>query len=157
MCQYWDSITKEDLEFSVGTKPGSWEVKDPLMAGMEEEHFDPISKRHSFYAGGNRSSFYETTTSLDYNPRPASSHNYIGSNTRLPSQPYSHLNEARQSYGDVRKSAAMISTSRLSSAPTGMYDEFDNSHQYQPPSSRDRSKGRPHNRVISSEAAYERY
>ena len=28
--QYWDSITKEDLEFSVGTKQGSWEVKELL-------------------------------------------------------------------------------------------------------------------------------
>jgi hypothetical protein len=26
--QYWDSITKEDLEFSVGTKPNNWEVKE---------------------------------------------------------------------------------------------------------------------------------
>lgn len=29
--QYWDSITKEDLEFSVGTKLNNWEVKEPLM------------------------------------------------------------------------------------------------------------------------------
>ena len=28
--QYWDSITKEDLEFSVGIKPNTWEVKEPL-------------------------------------------------------------------------------------------------------------------------------
>ena len=28
--QYWDSITKEDLEFSVGTKPNNWEVKELL-------------------------------------------------------------------------------------------------------------------------------
>lgn len=28
--QYWDSITKEDLEFSVGTRMNNWEVKDPL-------------------------------------------------------------------------------------------------------------------------------
>ena len=27
---YWDSITKEDLEFSVGTKQGNWEVKELL-------------------------------------------------------------------------------------------------------------------------------
>jgi hypothetical protein len=32
--QYWDSITKEDLEFSVGTKMNNWEVKDLL---TEEE------------------------------------------------------------------------------------------------------------------------
>lgn len=29
--KYWDSITKEDLEFSVGSKQTAWEVKDPLM------------------------------------------------------------------------------------------------------------------------------
>lgn len=28
--QYWDSITKEDLEFSVGTKQGNWELKELL-------------------------------------------------------------------------------------------------------------------------------
>lgn len=28
--QYWDSITKEDLEFSVGTKVNNWEVKELL-------------------------------------------------------------------------------------------------------------------------------
>jgi len=28
--KYWDSITKEDLEFSVGTKQNNWEVKDLL-------------------------------------------------------------------------------------------------------------------------------
>jgi len=29
--KYWDSITKEDLEFSVGSKASVWEVKDPLL------------------------------------------------------------------------------------------------------------------------------
>lgn len=29
--KYWDSITKEDLEFSVGSKISVWEVKDPLL------------------------------------------------------------------------------------------------------------------------------
>lgn len=29
--KYWDSITKEDLEFSVGSKSAAWEVKDPLL------------------------------------------------------------------------------------------------------------------------------
>ncbi|KAH9891166.1 chitin synthase III catalytic subunit [Cubamyces lactineus] len=31
--KYWDSITREDLEFSVGSKATVWEVKDPLLAG----------------------------------------------------------------------------------------------------------------------------
>jgi hypothetical protein len=34
--KYWDSITKEDLEFSVGSKAAVWEVKDPLLAGGRE-------------------------------------------------------------------------------------------------------------------------
>ncbi|CAD6572105.1 MAG: Chitin synthase, class 7 [Tremellales sp. Tagirdzhanova-0007] len=33
---YWDSITKEDLEFSVGSKQAVWEVKDPLLAANPE-------------------------------------------------------------------------------------------------------------------------
>lgn len=28
--QFWDYITKEDLEFSVGIKPNNWEVKELL-------------------------------------------------------------------------------------------------------------------------------
>lgn len=28
--QYWDSITREDLEFSVGTRMNNWEVKELL-------------------------------------------------------------------------------------------------------------------------------
>lgn len=28
--KYWDSITKEDLEFSVGSKQNVWEVKELL-------------------------------------------------------------------------------------------------------------------------------
>jgi len=31
--KYWDSITREDLEFSVGSKAAVWEVKDPLLTG----------------------------------------------------------------------------------------------------------------------------
>lgn len=33
--QYWDSITREDLEFSVGTKQNNWEVKELI---PEEDH-----------------------------------------------------------------------------------------------------------------------
>lgn len=33
--KYWDSITKEDLEFSVGTKVNTWEVKG-LLPGEDE-------------------------------------------------------------------------------------------------------------------------
>lgn len=34
--KYWDSITREDLEFSVGTKQGNWEVKELLPEGEEK-------------------------------------------------------------------------------------------------------------------------
>jgi hypothetical protein len=34
--KYWDSITKEDLEFSVGSKVAVWEIKDPLLAPNPE-------------------------------------------------------------------------------------------------------------------------
>jgi hypothetical protein len=40
--KYYDSLTKEDLEFSVGSKQNVWEVKEPLMAvsycGYDIEH-----------------------------------------------------------------------------------------------------------------------
>ena len=45
--KYWDSITKEDLEFSVGTRMNNWEVKELLPQGPEEDrratvYNDPI-------------------------------------------------------------------------------------------------------------------
>ena len=53
--KYWDSITKEDLEFSVGSKAAVWEVKDPLLAdggntdgGYEDDQ--------SYYHGGTQGS-----------------------------------------------------------------------------------------------------
>lgn len=42
--QYWDSITKEDLEFSVGTKTNVWEVKEPLL--------DDADRRATIYDQG---------------------------------------------------------------------------------------------------------
>ncbi|WWC58102.1 chitin synthase export chaperone [Kwoniella dejecticola CBS 10117] len=47
--KYWDSITKEDLEFSVGSKAAVWEVKDPLMAGGSEYY--PEDDTQSSYRG----------------------------------------------------------------------------------------------------------
>lgn len=158
--KYWDSITKEDLEFSVGTKQGNWEVKEGLMAGMEEEHFDPMMKRGSFYTTGNRNSFYETNTSLDYNPRPASSHNYLAGNRSNPNLTgYASQNfDARQSYGDVRKSANIVQTQRASSYGQP-YEEPDGrgANPYHHSSARSRSKGHPHSRMVSNEVVYDRY
>ena len=34
--KYWDSITKEDLEFSVGAKMNTWEVKELLPGGEDD-------------------------------------------------------------------------------------------------------------------------
>jgi hypothetical protein len=34
--QFWDSITKEDFEFSVGIKPNNWEIKELLPASGGE-------------------------------------------------------------------------------------------------------------------------
>jgi len=44
--KYWDSITKEDLEFSVGGKPNVWEIK-----GDEYEPF--MKPNNSSMVGGN--------------------------------------------------------------------------------------------------------
>jgi len=51
--KYWDSITKEDLEFSVGSKAAVWEVKDPLLAGADA---DEDSSSYYPGAGGHTAS-----------------------------------------------------------------------------------------------------
>lgn len=43
--KYWDSITREDLEFSVGSKVAVWEVKDPLLTGGDYDE-DSTSNYH---------------------------------------------------------------------------------------------------------------
>lgn len=48
--KYWDSITKEDLEFSVGSKAAVWEVKDPLLGGGANDF--PEGDDQSNYHGG---------------------------------------------------------------------------------------------------------
>ncbi|PPQ70635.1 hypothetical protein CVT24_000678 [Panaeolus cyanescens] len=50
--KYWDSITREDLEFSVGSKAAVWEVKDPLLApGPEYGDEDSGSDRYPYSMG----------------------------------------------------------------------------------------------------------
>jgi len=46
--KYWDSlsITREDLEFSVGSKEAFWEVNDPHLA--EEQDEDGSSERYAY-------------------------------------------------------------------------------------------------------------
>jgi hypothetical protein len=34
--KFWDNITKEDLEFAVGTAYQVWDVNEPLLHGKEE-------------------------------------------------------------------------------------------------------------------------
>ncbi|KAJ5499565.1 Chitin synthase III catalytic subunit [Penicillium expansum] len=56
---FWDSITKEDLEFSVGVKPNTWEVKEHL--SEEERRTTVYPDNNSEYAGSlyhHRSSTY---------------------------------------------------------------------------------------------------
>jgi hypothetical protein len=36
--KFWDGITKEDLEFSVGGKLNTWEIKDPLLNNDSMAH-----------------------------------------------------------------------------------------------------------------------
>lgn len=50
--KYWDSITKEDLEFSVGSKAAVWEVKDPLLAGYGNAGTSGMGGGASSYGGG---------------------------------------------------------------------------------------------------------
>jgi len=52
--KYWDSITREDLEFSVGSKAAVWEVKDPLLA-PSGEYLDEDSTSDRYYSGHNLS------------------------------------------------------------------------------------------------------
>lgn len=56
--QYWDSITKEDLEFSVGTRMNNWEVKELLpeeerratvYGGVDDYDYSPSPNRLSRY------------------------------------------------------------------------------------------------------------
>jgi hypothetical protein len=51
--KYWDSITKEDLEFSVGSKAAVWEVKDPMLNGGNGSGGGmDYSEEESTYHGG---------------------------------------------------------------------------------------------------------
>ncbi|THU92600.1 hypothetical protein K435DRAFT_726093, partial [Dendrothele bispora CBS 962.96] len=48
--KYWDSITREDLEFSVGSKAAVWEVKDPLLGGNGTSSNSHSGDDSSYYA-----------------------------------------------------------------------------------------------------------
>ncbi|KAI9509868.1 chitin synthase III catalytic subunit [Russula earlei] len=44
--KYWDSITREDLEFSVGSKAAVWEVKDPLLAAQDLDYAEDAASNY---------------------------------------------------------------------------------------------------------------
>jgi len=44
--KYWDSITKEDLEFSVGSKAAVWEVKEPFLGQGQSEYEDDTASHY---------------------------------------------------------------------------------------------------------------
>jgi len=67
--KYWDSITNEDLEFSVGSKTGLWEIKDdssPMYAGMGGVTAPAGSGHGGGYFGG------DEDTKSQYGQAPAS-------------------------------------------------------------------------------------
>ncbi|GAA6029157.1 hypothetical protein JCM8097_001628 [Rhodosporidiobolus ruineniae] len=49
--KYWDSITKEDLEFSVGSKAAVWEVKESLL-GPEDDLAPPHAGGGGMHGAG---------------------------------------------------------------------------------------------------------
>lgn len=54
--KYWDSITKEDLEFSVGSKQSVWEIKDPLLGPSDGDMMGSGSlSTHESYPRSNNS------------------------------------------------------------------------------------------------------
>lgn len=58
--QYWDSITKEDLEFSVGTKQNNWEVKELLPEDDRRNtvYQDSEYANSMYHQSGHRGSLY---------------------------------------------------------------------------------------------------
>jgi len=120
--KYWDSITKEDIEFSVGTKQGNWDVKETLMdpsSAVEDSRtslYGAPSGRDSMYAASSMSLDYAPQVPAHFHQHPAmpqqqqgygpqqsyaQNHQYSSSRDRLSG--YGQLAEGRQSYGDVRR------------------------------------------------------
>lgn len=81
--KYWDSITKEDLEFSVGSKQNVWEVKELL--GEDE-----LSQSYGTTPGGN----YQQQQQHHQPPQPQYGQQY---NQQQPQYPYwiTYLNKMK--------------------------------------------------------------
>jgi len=58
--KFWDAITQEDLEFSVGQRPNNWEVKDHLLS---HDDSDINMRRSTFYDNS------DFTASTHYQPQ----------------------------------------------------------------------------------------
>lgn len=63
--QFWDSITKEDLEFSVGTRMNNWEVKELLpeedrraTVYQDDPYAQSSTYDHAYSSSPNRHSKY---------------------------------------------------------------------------------------------------
>lgn len=58
--KYWDSITGDDLEFSVGSKAGMWEIKDepPAAYGVNKYVDSPSMSAAPSPNGGTRTSLF---------------------------------------------------------------------------------------------------
>ncbi|CAO3622601.1 unnamed protein product [Cunninghamella blakesleeana] len=71
--KYWDSITKEDLEFSVGSKQNVWEVKE-LMADDELSTNQPYSQQSTpapqQYHQQQQQPYYPQQQQQQYHPQP---------------------------------------------------------------------------------------
>ncbi|KAF7297581.1 hypothetical protein MKEN_01380800 [Mycena kentingensis (nom. inval.)] len=70
--KYWDSITREDLEFSVGSKAAVWEVKDPLLAADSGPEYGAGGPGRSF-PGTAHYNYSEEDTASAYNGGPPAS------------------------------------------------------------------------------------
>lgn len=62
--KYWDSITTEDLEFSVGTKVGNWDVKDFQPVGQDDSFEGSRTRRESNMYGLGGSNYSSSTLFL---------------------------------------------------------------------------------------------
>lgn len=65
--QYWDSITREDLEFSVGTRMNNWEVKELL---PEDERRTTVYADDPYGQGYGHGSGYDSPYAPSPGPHP---------------------------------------------------------------------------------------
>ena len=132
--QYWDSITKEDLEFSVGTKQGNWDLasKDPLL-----DQYSDIGPGHAGSRGNSlygvptgRDSMYDTS-SLDYRPvshgdtmsrNYPQSTAYTGSGAGAGTERESRKDRSSQGYAPQNANMAMLTQHANNSGSLSLLD-----------------------------------